>query len=190
MMRPIEEKAEYHAALRAAIRRCSRCLLPETMPFIAYDAEGVCNYCRTYEPVRYKGREALENKLSAIRSRPGEPDCILSFSGGRDSSYGMHLMVKDLSLKPVAFSYDWGMVTDLGRRNQARMCHALGVEHIWISADIKAKRANIRRNVLAWMKRPRLGTVRGGTLARPTNSRQVQAVPPVASSTLIPASPI
>jgi glucosamine--fructose-6-phosphate aminotransferase (isomerizing) len=158
-MRAIEEKAEHNAALRAQMRRCSRCLLPETMPFIAYDDSGICNYCRGYRRIELKGRDALERHLTKLRLHPGEPDCILSFSGGRDSSYGLHLLVRELGLKPVAFSYDWGMVTDLGRRNQARMCHALGVEHIWISADIKAKRANIRSNVLAWMKRPRLGTV-------------------------------
>ena len=39
------------------------------------------------------------------------------------------------------------------------MCGALGVEHILISADIRAKRANVRRNVSAWLRRPRLGTI-------------------------------
>jgi glucosamine--fructose-6-phosphate aminotransferase (isomerizing) len=159
-MRRIEEKSELHAAQRAAMRRCSRCLLPETMPFIAYDQDGVCNYCDAYEPIQLKGRQALENKLSGLRNtKPEKPDCIVAFSGGRDSSYGLHLMVKELNLRPVAYTYDWGMVTDLGRRNQARMCHALGVEHIWVSADIRAKRSNIRRNVLAWMNRPQLGTI-------------------------------
>ena len=62
-------------------------------------------------------------------------------------------------MNPIAFSYDWGMITDLARRNQARMCGKLGVEHILISADIRKKRANIRKNVLAWLKRPSLGTV-------------------------------
>ncbi|MEY3464440.1 MAG: hypothetical protein RL603_38, partial [Pseudomonadota bacterium] len=27
------------------LRRCSRCVLPETMPFIEFDSSGVCNYC-------------------------------------------------------------------------------------------------------------------------------------------------
>ena len=51
------------------------------------------------------------------------------------------------------------MLTDLGRRNQARMCGKLGVEHIIISADIRQKRENIRKNVLAWLKKPDLGMV-------------------------------
>jgi hypothetical protein len=59
----------------------------------------------------------------------------------------------------MTFSYDWGMVTDLARRNQARMCGKLGIEHIWISADIRSKRDHIRRNVLAWLKKPDLGLI-------------------------------
>jgi hypothetical protein len=51
------------------------------------------------------------------------------------------------------------MLTDLARRNQARMCGALGIEHLLVSADIKSKRENIRKNVTAWMKRPTLGMV-------------------------------
>ena len=62
-------------------------------------------------------------------------------------------------MNPVAYTYDWGMVTDLARRNISRMCGALGVEHILISADIKTKRKYVRQNVLAWLKHPVLGTV-------------------------------
>ena len=83
----------------------------------------------------------------------------MPFSGGRDSSFALHYVVEELGLKPIAFSYDWGMITDLARRNQSRMCGKLGVEHILVSADIRKKRRNIRKNVLAWLKKPSLGTM-------------------------------
>src|SRR3972149_5839234 len=51
------------------------------------------------------------------------------------------------------------MVNDLARRNQARVVGKLGVEHIVISADIKRKRENIRKNLKAWLKKPDLGMV-------------------------------
>jgi hypothetical protein len=51
------------------------------------------------------------------------------------------------------------MVNDLARRNQARVVGKLGVEHIVISADIRTKRANIRKNLKAWLKKPDLGMV-------------------------------
>lgn len=157
--RRIEDKAERYEEARRSMRRCTRCLLPETMPYIAYDAEGVCNYCHNYRPWVRKPEIELEQLLDRYRTTDGSPDCVMAFSGGRDSSYGLHLLKNKYGMKPLCFSYDWGMVTDLARRNQARMAGALGVEHIWVSADIRAKRSNIRSNVLAWLKKPDLGLV-------------------------------
>jgi len=51
------------------------------------------------------------------------------------------------------------MITDLGRRNQARMTGQLGVEHILISADIQKKREYVRKNVTAWLKDPQIGMI-------------------------------
>jgi glutamine---fructose-6-phosphate transaminase (isomerizing) len=157
--RQIEDKSERYRNAMKNMRRCTRCILPETMPYIAYDAEGVCNYCHSYKPWEKRPESELVEKLDRIRSKDGSHDCIVAFSGGRDSSYGLHLLKEKYGMNPITFSYDWGMVTDLARRNQARMCGKLGLEHIWISADIKEKRAHIRRNVLAWLKKPDLGLI-------------------------------
>jgi hypothetical protein len=105
------------------------------------------------------GREALEEKLAKYRSNNGQPDCIVPLSGGRDSCYGLHYIKTVLKMNPVAYTYDWGMVTDLARRNQARLCGKLGVEHILVSADIKRKRKYIRKNVEAWLRKPDLGLI-------------------------------
>jgi hypothetical protein len=143
------------------IKRCTKCVLPETMPFIEFDENGVCNYCRNYSSasVKIKGQDPLEEILSKYRSTSGEADCLVGFSGGRDSSFGLHYIKTVLKMNPIAWTYDWGMVTDLGRRNQARICGKLGVEHILVSADIEAKRKNILRNIKAWLKKPDLGMV-------------------------------
>ncbi len=141
------------------LKRCSRCIRPETIPFIEFDSSGVCNFCHIHKPNPAHGTEKLLKYLEPYR-RPGKQlEAIVAFSGGRDSSYALHYAVKELGLKVVAYSYDWGMLTDLGRRNQSRMTAALGVEHILVSADIKKKRRNIRLNVEAWLKQPDLGMV-------------------------------
>ncbi len=141
------------------LHRCATCILPETMPFIAFDADGVCNYCTSYEPIKRKYQEELENFFSKEKKQNEALRVMVMFSGGRDSSYGLHVIKNELHLDPVAYTYDWGMITDLGRRNQARMCGALGVEQILVSADIKMKRENIKKNVMAWLNAPELGTV-------------------------------
>lgn len=139
------------------LRRCTVGTLPETMPFIEFDANGVSNFARHYVKYRPKGGAALEELIERHVNEHGRR-CLVAFSGGRDSSYALYHM-KRSGMEPLAYTYDWGMVTDVARRNQARLCGRLGVEHIIVSADIKAKRRNIRNNVLAWLKRPSLGTV-------------------------------
>jgi asparagine synthetase B (glutamine-hydrolysing) len=141
------------------LRRCTKCVLPETYPFVDFDEHGVCSYCRTWKPIQVKGEEALLRAVEPYRSKDGSPDVIVAFSGGRDSSYGLHYVKKVLGMNPIAYTYDWGMVTDLARRNCARVCGKLGVEHIIRSADIPAKRRYVRKNVEAWLKRPELGMV-------------------------------
>lgn len=141
------------------LRRCTKCILPETMPFIKFDEDGVCNYCHTYEPMQVEGIEKLLEIVEPFRRSDGQPDCMVMFSGGRDSCHGLHLVKKELGLNPIAFSYDWGVLTDLGRRNQARLCGQLGVEHVVISADIPRKREYVRKNLMAWLKKPELGMV-------------------------------
>jgi glutamine---fructose-6-phosphate transaminase (isomerizing) len=151
---------QYNIAEISELRRCSRCLLPETFPFIEFDNQGVCNICRNYVPKNtIKPIENLDRLVAPYRRQNGEPDCIVPFSGGRDSTYTLHILKKELHLNPIAFTYDWGMVTDLARRNIARVCGKLGVENILVSADIRWKRNNIRKNISAWLRRPQLGMV-------------------------------
>lgn len=140
------------------IKRCTKCVLPETMPFIKFDEQGVCNYCKNYKSRNTpKPKEELFELVKPYRRSGKELDCIVPFSGGRDSCYGLHLIVEELKMKPVTYTYDWGMVTDLGRRNISRMCSQLGVENIIVAADISLKRKNIRMNLEAWLKAPHLG---------------------------------
>ena len=142
------------------LKRCTSCILPETFPFIVYDDKGECNYCKNYKKKNQKrSLDELKALVEPYRSKDGSPDCLVPFSGGRDSMYVMHVIKKELDLNPIAFTYDWGMVTDLARRNIARICGELGVENIIVAADMHWKRTNIRKNIKAWLKKPDLGMI-------------------------------
>ena len=151
---------EFNIDRISRLKRCTKCLLPETFPFIKFDDNGVCNICNNYIQKNHpKPIEELKELVDPYRSKNGQPDCIVPFSGGRDSTYTLHIVKNILKMNPIAFTYDWGMVTDLGRRNIARACGKLGVENIIVSADIQWKRENIKKNVSAWLKNPQLGMV-------------------------------
>ena len=153
-----EKKLEYNEL--SNLKRCSKCILPETMPFISFDDKGICNYCRNYKiRNKPKPKENLFQLVEPYRRQGKELDCIVPFSGGRDSCYSLHLIVNDLGMKPITYTYDWGMVTDLGRRNISNMCGELGIENIIVAADISLKRRNIKKNLLAWIKSPHLGMI-------------------------------
>lgn len=158
---PADLEKTFARALAAAqkLRRCSKCVLPETVPFITFDASGVCNFCRLYKPIELEGEAALDKLLDAHRKTNGRPDAVAALSGGRDSCYGLWYLVKEKGIRPITYTYDWGMVTDLARRNVSRVCASLGIENIIISADIGMKRENIRKNVAAWLDKPHLGMV-------------------------------
>ncbi|WP_396157170.1 hypothetical protein [Flavobacterium sp.] len=142
------------------LKRCKKCILPESFPYIEFNAQGVCNYCLNYKEYNTKGASQLQKMINEFQLKNGKlPKVLIGLSGGRDSCYALHYVSKILGLEAVAFSYDWGMLTDLARRNQSRMCAKLSVEHILISADIRKKRKNIKLNVEAWLKKPHLGTI-------------------------------
>jgi glutamine---fructose-6-phosphate transaminase (isomerizing) len=157
VLNSVEEKLLVHR--HHDIQRCTKCILPATMPYIRFDEQGVCNYCTNYKQRnKPKPKQELFDLVEPFRRSSGN-DCIVPFSGGRDSCYALHLIVDELKMKPVTYTYDWGMVTDLGRRNISRMCAELGVENIIVADDISKKRKNIRMNLEAWLKAPDLGMI-------------------------------
>ena len=130
-----EKRIETWEGAVSRLRRCNKCVLPETYPFIEFDEDGVCSFCRTYKPTKLKSMSELHAYCDYHRSQNGEADCLVALSGGRDSCYVLHYLKTELDMHPITYTYDWGLVTDLARRNTSRMCGRLGVEHVLISAD-------------------------------------------------------
>ncbi len=146
------------------IKRCIKCVLPVNFPFITFDNDGVCNFCTNYQKkyLKFEQNESVKNFkkiLNKYRDKKNKINCIIPLSGGRDSCYGLHLAVKELKVVPITFTYDWGLVTDLARRNISRMCSILNVENIIVADNIEKKRSYIKKNILAWLKKPHLGMV-------------------------------
>jgi len=81
--------------------RCKKCLLPKDFPGLIIDKENLCNKCRAYEKINYKGEEELKKKLINIKKRKGKYDCLVMLSGGRDSTYLLLKLVKDYNMKVI-----------------------------------------------------------------------------------------
>ena len=68
------------------LKRCTKCVIPETHETIIFDEQGVCNICRQHE---YKQtvidwdakKKELDQLINAHRGKY-EYDCLIPFSGG------------------------------------------------------------------------------------------------------------
>jgi len=142
------------------MKRCSRCILPVGMPGIKFDSEGICNYCHSYKKMAIKGEEALEEIFSKYRNyKDSKYDCIMTFSGGRDSSYILYQLVRKHKLRTLCVTSDCGLITEYAWRNMERATKILGTEHIIVKVNPEKVLKHIGQNIKAWLKKPSLALI-------------------------------
>jgi amino acid adenylation domain-containing protein len=120
---------------------CKRCILPANYPGIKFDDEGVCNYCHEYDNYKhhvenyFKTKEDLAKLFEKTKkTKKSEYDCLLLYSGGKDSSYVLEQLVK-MGLKVLAFTYDNGYVSEMAFNNIKKNTQKLGVDSIIIDSQ-------------------------------------------------------
>lgn len=117
------------------MKRCTRCGLPETFPNIKFDEEGVCNFCRSYrgddrlERAKEKFRKRFE-KLLEEKRRKGGYDCLMAYSGGKDSSYTLMVLKEKYGLSTLALTMDNGFISPRTIENIKNVVDNLGIDHI------------------------------------------------------------
>ena len=117
------------------VQRCVRCTLPITWETLYFDDEGVCNICRNWElkqdVVDWVDREKqLKQIVKDIKEQNNEYDCIVPFSGGKDSTFTLWAIVKKYGLKPLVVSFDHWFYRPRTIDNRKRTFKRLGVDVI------------------------------------------------------------
>lgn len=76
------------------------------------------------------GREKLEAIVGQIKKdgQGKEFDCIIGMSGGADSSYMLHVLVREFGLRPLVFHVDAGWNSELAVHNIDCMVTKLGLD--------------------------------------------------------------
>lgn len=114
------------------MKQCTKCLTPETHDTIQFDEQGVCSVCRQVEYKHEKidwadRRRQLDALVEQYRGK-GLYDCIVPFSGGKDSTFQLWYIVTQLKLKPLVVQFDhWGF-RPLVHTNNTRTFKTLGVD--------------------------------------------------------------
>ncbi|OGG79572.1 ATPase [Candidatus Kaiserbacteria bacterium RIFCSPLOWO2_01_FULL_54_13] len=133
------------------LRRCTRCTLPETHETIRFGDDGVCNICKNAEykkeEVDWDSRKKELSKLADQYRGKSEYDCIVPFSGGKDSTFTAWYIVAELGLRALLVSFDHGFYRPKVLANVERTVRKLGVEFLKFRSDWKIVRCLMRESL-------------------------------------------
>jgi N-acetyl sugar amidotransferase len=125
----IDKKLEYNI--------CTNCVMDTSDPDISFDNDGVCDHCNDFHQnlqPRWQTNEIGRRELNSIienillSGKGKEFDCLLGISGGVDSSYMLHMAVREFGLRPLVFHVDGGWNSELAVHNINVMIDKLGVD--------------------------------------------------------------
>ncbi len=125
---------------------CRGCVLPDSFPGSAIDASGLCALCRRGRSreddraVRERLARRFEVLAALMRERPGA-QCLMAYSGGKDSTYTLMLLRRQYGLRVLAVTFDNGFLSPAAFENARRVVEALDAEHLVVKPRIGFLRA-------------------------------------------------
>lgn len=141
------------------LKKCDKCGLPETYETIEYDERGVCNICRSatfkQEGIDWSARKKkLDDIIARFRGK-SDYDCIVPFSGGKDSTFQLYYLCKEYKLKPLVVRFNHGFLRPTVLSNTSRTLKKLGVDFLeftpnWAIVKRVMREAFLRKTDFCW----------------------------------------
>lgn len=125
---------------------CAHCTYPFVTVNLAIDDDGVCASCRTAEEFDKltpefwaHRRNVFEKNIEELRKNRNHSDydCIIPVSGGKDSYYQTHIMVKEYGLKPLLVTYHGNNYLPEGNYNRDRMRDVFNCDHLVMGPSVE-----------------------------------------------------
>ncbi len=117
------------------LQYCTRCCMPETQHGLVFDEMGICQACQSSEQkihINWIEREVkLREILEGAKSKAGDSyDCIIPISGGKDSTFQLHVLTKVYGMKPLAVTFSHNWWSESGWYNLQNSLEKFNVDHI------------------------------------------------------------
>ncbi len=114
--------------------------MPETNEGIKFDEMGICQACQSQEQkihINWVEREKkLRDLLNHYKSRAGNNyDCIIPISGGKDSTFQLHVLTQVYGMKPLAVTFSHNWYSETGRYNLENALEKFNVDHIMFTPN-------------------------------------------------------
>ena len=122
------------------INFCKTCIMPDTRPRIVFNSDGICNACLNLKlknkidwAKRKKLFDKLIKKIKMERSH-GQYDCIVPWSGGKDSTSIALKLKHEHGLNPLLVTFSPLIKNECGIHNRTLM-HKNGFDSILIDVN-------------------------------------------------------
>lgn len=115
---------------------CKRCCMPETQDGQAFDEMGYCNVCQSAEHKMridwLERRQGLEEILEKARTENADKpyDCLIPISGGKDSTFQLHVLVNEYKMRPLAVTFSHNWFNSVGMFNLLNSLEKFDVDHV------------------------------------------------------------
>lgn len=114
-----------------SLQRCAKCGLPTTYETLEIGADQICNICKSHD-VKHAidwtvKKKELDTIIESYRGKHAY-DCIVPFSGGKDSTFQLLYLMKEYGIKPLVVQYNHGLFRPGLLENNERTFRKLGVE--------------------------------------------------------------
>ena len=122
-------------------------MVTKNLDRVSFDENGVCTACNHYEArknidwdARWKEFEALCDKYRGCNG-PGQYDCAIAASGGKDSHFQVYIMKEVMKMNPILFSVEDNFpMTEAGKHNLKNISEAFGCPIISCKPDIRTQK--------------------------------------------------
>lgn len=136
--------------------RCKRCINDNSVRHIQFDRDGICNYCREYEKIEeqlndFPHLESLfRERVEKIRGKH-RYDAVMGISGGKDSVYVLHELIRKYDMKVRTFTMDNGFLSEEAKANIDRIVADYGVDHEYIPFEKTMQQRQYHYSMKRWL---------------------------------------
>ncbi len=135
-------------AENSSITYCTKCLTPSSRPRISINNSGVCNACENSKEkihIDWNDREKeLLEILKKYRSKTGDYDCVVPWSGGKDSSSIAHKLKFKYNMNPLLVTFSPLIINEVGNHNREALINS-GFDSIFFRPNQKISKLLSRR---------------------------------------------
>jgi len=121
------------------LKKCTKCVLPETVAGISFDNKGVCSVCKNIKKkmkINFIERKGKLKKIFEKFKGKGKYDCLVPYSGGKDSAYVLYIC-KKYGMVPLAYNFNNHFQTRIGKDNMENIVRAVDVDLVTFAPEWK-----------------------------------------------------